>query len=72
MSLKEEIHARLANIDTQATITVDEIISAYGDDNKRKVTGYKQEFGRADILSECYGLKVTKNGNDYIFSTEIL
>lgn len=67
MPIKGQIHARLADIETQTTITVDEIIQAYGQDDRRKLPGYKQELSRADILAQCYGLKVTKEGDNYLF-----
>jgi hypothetical protein len=70
MPTKQDIHDRLANIVDTAIITVDEFVSVYGNDDRRKFG--KVEMGRADILARTYGLSVSKEEGNYTFTKALI
>jgi hypothetical protein len=68
---KQDIHDRLASITDTAIITVDEFVSVYGNDDRRKFGTAKVEMGRADILANTYGLSVSKEEGNYTFTKDL-
>jgi hypothetical protein len=65
MATKEELHARLAKMGRNATITVEEFISVYGDDRSER-RGY-EDVCRADVYAKRYGCMVVKEPDQYTF-----
>jgi hypothetical protein len=65
--MKTDLHNKLKNVKDTVTITVDEFISVYGNDNTRKQRGVT--LSRADILAKVYNLSVEKQDNNYVFTS---
>lgn len=66
---KQELHDMLSNEDNlEINIHEQVFIDIYGKDDTRKIQG--RNYNRADILATVHGLKVNKEGSNYIFIRE--